>query len=108
MSQAEFLRQFDLDAMAGFLDAGLADTVLYTGADGVARPCTALIDRDVQTQGEYGQTLSPRTEITLQHREVTPVRGAVIGIDAITAESWILVDCLSDDGSLSRWTARRG
>lgn len=106
MSQQAFLREFDADAFACFLGAGMADTAEYTApAGGAAIPCEVLVDRDVR---DYGEDASPvatsYTLVTFQRDQVTPERGGTVVVDS---ESFTLDAEVRKDESISRWVVTR-
>lgn len=100
------LAAFDAGIFAGLMAAGLGERVGYLAPDGAgAIEVDALIDRGVQRIGEYGQVLGHQDEASFRRAEVEPVAGAIL---TCGADTWALVECLADDGSLSRWSLRRG
>lgn len=107
MTQLDTLKQMDADLHAAFADAGLADTVAYTPnpAGPVVEGVQVYIDRAHQQIGEFGQIVAPRTEVGYVLATVTPTKGGSFTIDG---ETWINVDNIGNDGSLSRWVVRRG
>lgn len=107
MTQLDALRQMDSDLHSAFADAGLADVVSYTPnpAGPVVEGAQVYIDRAQQQIGEFGQIVAPRTEVAYVLATVTPTKG---GSFTIHGETWINVDNIDNDGSLSRWIVRRG
>jgi hypothetical protein len=109
VSQRAFLAELDADLHGAFADAGMADIGAYTAPDAEPTedplPVRVYVDRNVQTIGEFNQIAANRTEVSYVRADVAPVKGARLVVDG---ETFINVEVVSDDGSLSRWLVRRG
>lgn len=108
MSQKAFMAQFDAHAHSAFADAGLADTGTYTAPTAGATAVTgvrAFVDRATQQIGEFGSVNAGRTEVRYVLADVTPEVGGKFVVDG---DTYINVGEIDNDGSLSRWTVRRG
>lgn len=106
MSQNDFLREFDADAFATFLGAGMGDSATYTAPAGAPVACTVLVDRDVEDYGEDDAPVSlRRTRITFQRAEVEPVG---MGQVVIGAETFTLAKRARYDESISAWWVQHG
>lgn len=113
MSELDFLRELDADIHAGLASAGMASEAFYTapGANVDVR-CRIMIDRGIQVRGEFDQVVGKRDEIAILRADVAePQKRGRLLVEttpgAGSGEHWELIDLLSDDGSLSRWVARR-
>lgn len=106
MSQKAFLQQFDADAFACFLGAGMADTADYTAPTGGASlACEVLVDRNVRDFGEDASPVAASyTLVTFQRAQVSPARGGTVVVEG---ESFMLDAEVRSDESVSRWVVTR-
>jgi hypothetical protein len=106
MSQAAFLQALDTALHTAFEAAGLASAGLYTapGAE-VAVPASVYIDKDIETIGDLRQFKAGRVEVLYVNWSIAPAQGGKLEVEG---ETYINGKELSNDGSSSRWTVRRG
>lgn len=107
MSQTQFLREFDAQAINAFLDAGIADAAMYQpNALAPAVACNVLVDRNVRDFGDDAAPVATSyTLITFQRAQVQPVRG---GLVTLGAEVFVLDAEVRQDESSSRWVVANG
>lgn len=109
MSQLDTLNELDADLHAALADAGLGNSGHYTapGAN-FDVPVRCYVDRNVQVIGEFGQVVARRDEVTILLEDVATPAGKGRIYLADEAITYVLGDELTNDGSLSRWSVRRG
>lgn len=94
------------DLSVFFDDDEFATAASYQpAAGGDPSPITAIIDRDVEQVGEYGQVMEPRTEISFQKSEYAdkPKRNDEITADT---ETFVVDGLISDDGAIVKVAVR--
>lgn len=100
MSQQTTLRQLDAEIMVAMLGAGLADAAIYG-----TTACEVYVDRTAQFLGDgAGQVSGVRTVIAFLLSQVAPVRAGVV---TVGAESFQLVELVSQDESMAAWVVER-
>lgn len=110
MSQRAFLAGLDASLHAAFASAGMADSGLYTAAQGGAPvPCQVYVTRDVETIGDLRQFKAHSVEVdyvlgSLAVAGLEPVQKGRLQVDGDLYEN---ASELSNDGSMSRWKVRR-
>jgi hypothetical protein len=75
------------------------------GYSATSTPCRIYVDKDTQTVGEVKQFKAGRVEVVYFLEDCDPRQhGKVV----VSGETFVNVDKIKDDGSLSRWLVRRG
>jgi hypothetical protein len=88
MSQREFLREFDADAAAAFMDAGLADLATYKPCGIGSTPISdvsVLIDRAVAYQDTTSGIVSYSIQLTAFRSEIgdgNPPKGSTFTVES--------------------------
>lgn len=108
MAANPFTTEFDDLAHDAFADAGLADTGVYTAPAGSPVARRVYVNSGVQSLGEYGQVLSPRTVIGFLLADGAVVKDGkvVVAGKTYTLQAVDLAD--ENDGSLQWWVVRNG
>jgi len=101
MGQVDHLRAFDSTALDAMLLAGLADDAIYTPAIGDPIATRVLVDRAVQTIGDYGQVSGPHNSVTFLVAEVSPKKGETV---TVGTETFTLESKQSEDEARAVWT----
>ena len=97
---------FTEDLSVFFDDDEFATAASYQPvAGGDPSPIIAIVDRDVEQVGEYGQVMERRTEISFQKSEYSakPKRNDEITVDA---EAFLVDGLISDDGAILKVAVR--
>lgn len=106
MSQSAFLQALDNALHTAFEAAGLASAGLYTPPDASsAVPASVYIDKDIETIGDLRQFKAGRVEVVYVNWSVAPAQNGKLEVEG---ETYVNGKELSNDGSSSRWTVRRG
>lgn len=116
MSQAAAIAAFDLEMHAAMGDAGLADAGAwvppppkplpndYTPPEAV--PVRCFVDRALQRYGQAGQVVDRADEVAVLLADLAaPLKGGTLTVAGVT---YTLDRETDNDGSISRWTVRRG
>lgn len=109
MGQRAFLAEMDSELHAAFAGVGMADDALYLRPQPVPdeQPvaCRVYVDRDTATFGSIRQAKAQRIELVyVLSPGFAPEQAGTVLVDGDRYEN---MDLLSNDGSLSRWMARR-
>lgn len=108
MGANAFLAEFDPLAHEAFAAAGLADVCSYTAPAGTPVERRVYVNSGVQSLGEYGQVLSPRTVIGFLLADGPIVKGAQVVVAGVTHELQAIDLADENDGSVQWWVVRHG
>lgn len=104
--------ELDIEVHDAMLEHGMAQVGHYTPrGGGASTPVRVYLTREVQVLGEFGQVLTRRDELQILDPGVELAVGGEVAVerfDKSGADPYILQDRLDDDGSVSRWSVRRG
>lgn len=104
MNQKAFMQRFDALAFNACRSAGVADAAHFIDTDGTEKPCTIMLDEGVQQFTDDAVAPVPVLfdRITLQLREVSPRKGAIVRIKG-SGRELKLVQLLRADASAQQW-----
>jgi len=109
MSQRAFLADFDAQLHVAFSATGMADTGQYlpraAAPDAEPTECRVYVDRNIQRVGDTGQFVTGAVEVSYVLADVDPGKGGRLVVDG---DTFINDQEISNDGSLGRWSVRRG